>query len=210
MRRWKSVLFVLVALCVVSADADARRIYTIRQGDTPDGIRFKLAPSLEELRAANPKVNFSLLRVDDEIVDSRPELADIKKAEQQIANLTEKLGAITTGRNTLMRELGASRGLNVTLDEKVRELQPLADLADSYRARLWLWTGSLVGVCVFLLGISTLQARVHSRLDRKILDLQQEVVYARLDSVMVRAPSQSNGVSRSRHSDADTTPQRTH
>ncbi|MEK7631145.1 MAG: LysM peptidoglycan-binding domain-containing protein [Patescibacteria group bacterium] len=204
MRGWKTVLFVLIALCVIATNSEART-YTIQPGDTPSEIAGKFTPSLEELRAANPRTNFSVLSVGDKVVDPRPEPAELRRLEGEVARLKGELGGVTKERDDHVRELAASHGLNDTLDGKVAELEPLANQAESYRDRFWSWVVGLAVAFVLALIDIAWQARVRRRLDRKIINFQQEVARARADGVMAAAASRAQTASRpARANGADT------
>lgn len=148
-------LFLVLVMMWAATSAEARRTYTIQQGDTPSGLPTKFAPSLEDLRAANPKINFSLLHVGDEIIDPRPEFSDIQKAEREIVELKTKLASVTTERDTRMSELATSRLRADDLQFAVEELLPLANQAKTYRDRFWSWVGGFgagLGLAIMVIG----------------------------------------------------------
>ncbi|MEK7650032.1 MAG: LysM domain-containing protein [Patescibacteria group bacterium] len=175
----KTVLFALIALVAIATSAEARRTYTIQSGDVPGAIPGKFAPTLKQLQEANPRVNFDTLRVGDEIVDPRPEPAELEAAKRKSDELAAQLEAATSELTTRTKQLAASRGLNAMLNTKVAELQPLADQAESYRDRFWGWVGGLTAPLVFAFIDIMWRMRVRKRLDDKIIGLQRDVATVR-------------------------------
>lgn len=136
MRMMRGV-FLSIVFLLIAFHAEARRTYTIREGDVPGMIAGKFAPSPEELRRANPSVNFNTLRVGETIVDPRPEPEDLEKAERTISGLKKDLESRIRFGEDQTKSLAASQDLNATLDARIQELQPLADMAERYRRLFW-------------------------------------------------------------------------
>ncbi|MBI4121633.1 MAG: LysM peptidoglycan-binding domain-containing protein [Candidatus Ryanbacteria bacterium] len=174
MRLFASTVLCVFAIFTSFTVAEARRSYTIKSGDTPDGIRLKFAPTLEDLRAANLSINFNLLQVGDEIVDPRPERSDLEESIRKIGDLTSRLESVTVARDQFERELKASRTSNKALEAKNAELSPLAVSAERYRDRFTTWVGILsVGLVCALLSM-VWQRYTRGSLDREIAGLQKE------------------------------------
>ncbi len=198
-----TVLLTLL-LCAAAFAAEART-YTVQPGDTPGEIAGKFAPSLSELREANPRVNFDVLQPGAKIVDPRPEPAELKRLEGEVATLKDQLAQMTELHNTRTHELAVSQGLKGVLDARVAELEPLAVQAEAYRDRFWSWVSGLAAAfIVALIGIAR-QMRARGQLDRKIIGLQKDVARARLDGTMdVAAPRSPEASRPARANGADT------
>lgn len=186
MRGLVVVLFMVVAVTIASS-AEARRTYTIQPGDTPDGLRLKFAPTLEELRRANPQINFGSLQIGKNVVDPRPEQSDLDVSLREIADLHAKLVSITGERDRLRGEL-SSAGTHIDeLRVRVDKLEPLAADADRYRDRFSRWVGVLVVALVIALITTWVQVRARVQFDRKILEVQKELAAERSETANVLA-----------------------
>jgi len=201
----EAVLFSLIAILAIATAAEART-YIVQSGDTPGEIAGKFAPALSELREANPGVNFSVLQPGARIVDPRPEPAELKRLEAEVTRLKGELAQVTGERDARTRELAVTETRNSMLNAKVAELEPLALQAESYRDRFRGWVGMLLAMLSITVILIVLHWRIRRSLDRRILDLQQEVARARNEGVMSAAAPRSAGASAPRRANgADTT-----
>lgn len=196
----------LIATLAIATAAEAKRVYVIQPGDTPSELSAKFAPSLEELREANPGVDLGMLTVGKQVRNPYPEPAELKRLESEVAGLKDQLARVTGERDAAKREQAATEGLNAGLNLRVAELEPLANQAEVYRDRFWSWVSGLAIAFVLALIDIGWQMRVRRRLDRKIISLQKDVARARIDGVMeVAAPRSQSASALRRANGADTT-----
>ncbi len=179
------VLFALIALCAITTSADARRSHTIKVGDTPDAIRFLFTPSLDELRAANPKIDFAILHIGDTVVDPRPEPKDILEAELAKQGIETKLSSIIIRHDKLINELVESNAMVARLKAESKLLTIAADEGALYGIVLNALAVILaIIICVLFWTIVSLRGA-----DRKILLMQKELAQTRNDNVLSMARS---------------------
>ena len=185
--RGLGVVLSIVAALAIASSAEARREYTIQPGDTPDGLRLKFAPTLEELKRANPQINFSLLQVGKDIVDPHPEQSDIEASLREIVDLKAKLADVTSERDNLKSGLSRAEVHTSELEARVAKIAPQAATARYYQDQFNWWVGVLGVVLAIALAITWLQVRARGRLDHKILETQKELAAERSETANMLA-----------------------
>jgi uncharacterized small protein (DUF1192 family) len=201
----------LIAFIAIASSSEGRQVYVIQPGDTPSELSAKFAPSLAEVRAANPGVDFNTLTVGKQVRNPYPEPTELKDLEGEVSRLKGELARVTGERDAARRAEAASVELNTKLDAKVAELKPLADQAEAYRDRFWNWVSGLSALLGVAAILNILAWRVRRDLDRRVLDLQQEVARTRAEGVMAAAAPRSDAASRpARANGADTTAHHSH
>ena len=137
----RAVFLLILVVFILTAWDDATQIYEVEKGDTLSEIAFQFGLSMEQIQAANPKVDFSLLKIGDELVIPPVNAAEYDTFIQSMySKYIQYNGSECISQ--LFHQISCLSRIKNSGDQSVINLQMQLEVADGSGKKLLLSSGS--------------------------------------------------------------------